>query len=809
MQKTLSARVGFLAMCATTLTFLSFGASAHEGDAHDDGMPHNDAMEMASAAPAYEVPEIPYRATLRSVSVPDLEARGRITGIWHGSPQVEKNRKWYDDNFYATLAAKKVWHEGTGPFTTHKFQGPITWDFAPIPQKAPPSCDQPQPTGYDADTCRYVNSLFKDLEAKDPAAAKSARELARKGRDVWFKGTFGNQDEIYLHFSRAAGGIDFIKYPWLDTRTRNERFTRWGLINDPDCTEGDASTYWLDRCPDDKSSGVLGYRKYVADKYLDEDGNIVFDPTSEDYNQRVAIGHPCVQCHVAFDPTNPPEDPNNPKWENIHATIGNQFIRQPLMFFQGTPEDSVIRQVLHGGRPGTIDTSLVASDFMHNPGTQNKIMDFSNKRVFQHKMKHPVTGEVKTAPTLHVLKGAEDSVGDHLALIRVYVNIGMCTEECWTPNFPKPGSFFGEKASQQPMRIEQCARECEPWNYADAKMPALGAYLMTGGPTYLPAAKDVDGTEGMSFIDVEKVPAGRKVFVRECASCHSSKFAPDNIRADKNALERFYEGHVFGSEDYWQYEFPAEVRESEEFAAKYLTADASGKVRPKQFVTEGFFGQDWLANDELVPFHVIGTNSCRARHDNHNEGKIWEEFSSETYKQRPSAGTVAKRINRMFPLVGGKEFGEEEITGGPGYLRNFSLLSAWATAPFLHNNAIGELTYLNDGQTIDYTVAGRVKQFEMAYEELMMSDNPNVTPHRTPKTMVTQNDIKVAPREDQAGPIKLPVKKGTPVAYFTSSNPHAPLFMKCDDLVENKGHQFGVDLSAEDKLALREFLKLM
>jgi hypothetical protein len=33
--------------------------------------------------------------------------------------------------------------------------------------------------------------------------------------------------------------------------------------------------------------------------------------------------------------------------------------------------------------------------------------------------------------------------------------------------------------------------------------------------------------------------------------------------------------------------------------------------------------------------------------------------------------------------------------------------------------------------------------------------------------------------------------------------------MKCDDLVENKGHQFGVNLSKEDKLALREFLKLM
>ena len=67
----------------------------------------------------------------------------------------------------------------------------------------------------------------------------------------------------------------------------------------------------------------------------------------------------------------------------------------------------------------------------------------------------------------------------------------------------------------------------------------------------------------------------------------------------------------------------------------------------------------------------------------------------------------------------------------------------------------------------------------------------------------------MAPREDQQGFIKLPVKKGTPVAYFTSSDPHKPLFMKCDDLVENKGHQFGIDLPAKDKQALREFLKIL
>lgn len=765
----------------------------------------------------YPVPDAPYSATLRSVSLEDLAKRDLLPlGIYKGTPQLNEKRAWYEEHFYDTLAARKVWPDGAQHYQ-HDWQGPITWKYAPIPQKAPPPCDHSQPTGYDAESCRYVNSLFKDVEATDPGKAKKLREQVRRGRDVWFKGTFGNQDEIYLHFARVVpNGIDDIWYPWLDTRERKNRFTKYGLINDPDCTEGDASTNWWDKCPDPHSSGVLGYRKYYAEPTKDETGKVVFDPQTSPYhenelkkNLRFVIGHPCVQCHVGFDPTNPPKNPNEPKWENLSATIGSQHINQPTMFFQGAPPDALTRIVLQAGRPGTIDTSLVANDFQNNPGTQNNIMDFQNRRVFTNLMKDPVTGELKPGLTQHVLKGGEDSVGDHLALIRVYVNIGLCTEECWTPNLPTPGTFFGERSHQKPFHIAQCAKDCEPWNYTDAKMDELAAFLITGGPTYLLNAKDPDGTPGSSFIDLKKVPQGRKVYARECAGCHSSLVAPQNVRQDKAALAKFYEGHVFGREDTWQYEFTDKERNSLLFIAKYLAKDAQGRLRPKQFAEKDVFGQDWLGDDEPTPFNIIGTNMCRALHDNHNEGHIWEEFSSEDYKKRPSPGSVPKVINRMVPLLGGTKVGERKIEGGPGYLRNISLLSVWATAPFLHNNAIGELTYLPDGKTVDYTVRGRIKQFEMAFDELMTSDNPNINPHRLLKTSVTNVDFKLAPREDGQGFIKLPVAKGTPIANFASLDPHSPLFMKCDDPVENKGHQFGVTLSADDKLALREFLKLM
>lgn len=783
-------------------------------------VPDSIPVPVVPALTAYDLPTgnvpvsaEPYRSTYRSISLDGLAERKLLTGVYQGTPYWKQREQWFKDNFYATLAARKVWRQGTGP-DTHKRGDPVTWTSEPIPQYVPPPCTQAQPTGYDAEGCRYVAQLYKDVEANDPAKAAEMREQVRRGRDVWFKGTFGNQDENYLHQSRVVGKEN-MNYPWLDTRTRPHRFTKWGLINDPDCVQGDASTNWYDKCQDPHSSGVLGYRKYYADPVRDKAGKVVYDPRTAPYdpneikqNKRFVIGHPCVQCHVGFDPTNPPANPNEPKWEHLSATIGNQHIVQPDAFFHGVPTNSPARQILKGGRLGTIDTSLVASDWMHNPGTQNNIMDFHNKRLFEHVMKDPVSGEVRKANTRHVLKGGEDSVGEHLALIRVYVNIGMCTEECWTPNFPYPGRLVGRGTEQSPMRIMQCAAQCDPWNYADAKMDDLAVFLMTGGPTYLMASKDVDGTPGGTFVDTSVVPQGRKVFARECASCHSTKMAPQSIRNDKVALEKFYDGHVFGKEDYWTLEYSAAERNDPRFQSRHLARDAQGSLRPRQFAEKGIFGQDWLGNDERTAFNIVGTNACRALHDNHNQGHIWEEFSSETYKNSPSPGSVPRVLNRMMPLLGGIQLGERKVEGGPGYLRNISLLSVWATAPFLHNNAIGEVTFRPDGAP-DYTLRGRIAQFENAFDELMRSDNPKDRNARPQKTLFTTEDMHVTPREDMQGWPKIPVRKGTPVANFASQNPHKPLFMGCDDPVENKGHQFGIDLSDKDKFALREFLKLM
>ena len=56
-------------------------------------------------------------------------------------------------------------------------------------------------------------------------------------------------------------------------------------------------------------------------------------------------------------------------------------------------------------------------------------------------------------------------------------------------------------------------------------------------------------------------------------------------------------------------------------------------------------------------------------------GHLYHEYASETMRQRRAVADLPER----------NEFKD----GGRGYYRNISLVNAWATAPFMHNNAIG------------------------------------------------------------------------------------------------------------------------
>ena len=164
---------------------------------------------------------------------------------------------------------------------------------------------------------------------------------------------------------------------------------------------------------------------------------------------------------------------------------------------------------------------------------------------------------------------------------------------------------------------------------------------------------------------------GQIVFAENCAKCHSSKQPPAGTATTQQ---------------------------------QYLEWMRSEVQKPD------FLDNNFLSTEERIPIDVVQTNAARALATNATQGYVWDNFSSETYKTLPSAGEID--VQNPFNLSTQKF---QASNGGPGYYRVPSLIGIWATAPFLHNNALGNYTG-------DPSVAGRMKAFDDAAEKLLWPD---------------------------------------------------------------------------------------
>ncbi|HWI12658.1 MAG TPA: hypothetical protein VNT02_00310, partial [Burkholderiales bacterium] len=129
------------------------------------------------------------------------------------------------------------------------------------------------------------------------------------------------------------------------------------------------------------------------------------------------------------------------------------------------------------------------------------------------------------------------------------------------------------------------------------------------------------------------VRRGKDVFAQNCARCHSS--IPEST------------GGAFANRDYL----------------------AANETHPRKVRA------DFLGNDQSTPATEVGTFRCRSLHSNHMAGRLYQEYGSETMR--------ARKVVPEIPEQDGFK------NGGRGYYRNISLVNVWATAPFMHNNAIG------------------------------------------------------------------------------------------------------------------------
>ena len=90
-----------------------------------------------------------------------------------------------------------------------------------------------------------------DGTAATTSAALSPDQQA--GHDTWFNSTFGGQHFFSQILPNAPFNLQ-LGFDTILTSDRNTRFEQYGVVNDPDCVQGDASSGYLDKCADDANA---------------------------------------------------------------------------------------------------------------------------------------------------------------------------------------------------------------------------------------------------------------------------------------------------------------------------------------------------------------------------------------------------------------------------------------------------------------------------------------------------------------------------------------------------------------------------
>jgi hypothetical protein len=200
--------------------------------------------------------------------------------------------------------------------------------------------------------------------------------------------------------------------------------------------------------------------------------------------------------------------------------------------------------------------------------------------------------------------------------------------------------------------------------------------------------KDAPGSDAYLTKDPAVIKHGGQVFAENCARCHSSKLpVPDQPK-------KIYDLNGCAGPDYLQC--------WGEYWAWTKTDEFKSKMRAI-VETPDFLDGNFLSAEFRVPVTLLQTNACSPLATNAIRDNIWDNFSSETYKDLPSVGTI-----KVYDPVTGEAKDYVMPAGGRGYTRPASLISLWSTAPFLLNNSVGRLnpTAPND----DYNPAPSVEK---------------------------------------------------------------------------------------------------
>ncbi|RYZ89207.1 MAG: hypothetical protein EOP04_07415 [Proteobacteria bacterium] len=231
-------------------------------------------------------------------------------------------------------------------------------------------------------------------------------------------------------------------------------------------------------------------------------------------------------------------------------------------------------------------------------------------------------------------------------------------------------------------------------------------------------------------------------------------------------------------------------------------------------------------------------------------GSTWGQMSSQTYKDLkavPMQISDYDKDGHPIPLYNPLS-GKNDIIwkGASAFYRTPTLVSIWATAPFLHNNSVGD--YLANP-----SLANRVARYEDAMTKLLWPEKRRgiksikVTSEDTSFPDLFPQMVRTVKWLDGLSLKLLFLPKGTPINLIMNLNPkylpniveayvsgvlsgeprlkfksfinsrrdagiHSMLNKMLElntvpDFIEDRGHTFGSQLSDEDKKALIEYAK--
>jgi hypothetical protein len=454
------------------------------------------------------------------------------------------------------------------------------------------------------------------------------------------------------------------------------------------------------------ASGIMGLRLFPNPDF-DEAAAKRWDPeryyTDPDYYndpnlvRPYRVGMSCGMCHVSPSPIHPPADPSNPEFKNLSSTVGAQYLWFGRLFAYRADLKGFMHQVTNSYPPGTTETSIVSTDYIVNPRSNNAIYNLAARLgIAKHWGKETLKGgelnnkqpfpelffPPDTALSPRVLKDGADSVGIGGALNRVYVNIGLYSEDWFTHFNPS----FGGKAIT-PFLIKNAEENSAYWRATEAGTPLTAKFFLKAGqPDRL---KDAPGGDKYLTADQATLKRGKTVFAETCARCHSSKLPDIAWKAMPDGCSGPDYLNCFMR--YW------DLTKTDEFKAKMREI----------VLAPDFLENNYLSTDARIPVTLLRTNACAPLATNAIAGNIWDNFSSSTYKALPSVG----RITVQDPFTG-EHWQYAMPGGGRGFTRVPSLVSEWANAPFLINKRIGEFDP-------DPSVEHRMSAFSKAVEQLL------------------------------------------------------------------------------------------